>query len=198
MTKTLAMNIESIIRSFCSLLSDRLKAGTHTTEDSVRYTFFAAMLKEGINPSDVVLEYPHPNLNRKKIDTWIAPQNGDEGLAIEFKYNRAGNDNQQRTKHAGKALHDLHRMSQIPLGMSRLFIYLTDSEMASYFSNPQNGLSDFFSGELGCSSTIGPEDLVGRAVTLREAAALEAPIKINTLCKESLPGGHELRVWEVV
>ena len=192
------MNIESIIRLFCSLLSDRLKAGTHTTEDSVRFTFFAAMLKEGINPSDVVLEYPHPNLTRKTIDTWIVQKGGDTGLAIEFKYNRAGNDNQQRTKHAGKALHDLHRMSQIPLGMHRLFIYLTDAEMARYFSNPNNGLSDFFGGELGCISTIGPQDLVDRAVTLREAAALEAPIKINTLCKESLHDMHELRVWEVV
>ena len=192
------MNIESIIRLFCSLLSDRLKAGTHTTEDSVRFTFFAAMLKEGINPSDVVLEYPHPNLNRKKIDTWIAQKSGDEGLAIEFKYNRSGNDNQQRTKHAGKALHDLHRMSQIPQGMDRLLIYLTDCEMADYFSNPKNGLSDFFNGGLECSSKICPEDLVDRAVTLREAAALESTIEIKTLCKESLPSGHELRVWKVV
>jgi hypothetical protein len=189
------MNIKSIIRLFCSLLSDRLKAGTHNTEDSVRFTFFAAMLKEGINPSDVILEYPHPNLNRKKIDTWIAPKRGDKGLAIEFKYNRAGNDNQQRTKHAGKALHDLHRMSQIPLGMHRLLIYLTDAEMAGYFSNIENGLSDFFSGKLEC---IGPQDLVGRADTLIKAAALEAPIKINTLCKETLHDKHELRVWEVV
>lgn len=153
------------------------------------------MVKEGINPSDVILEYPHPNLNRKKDDIWIAQKRGDKGLAIELKYNRVGNANQQRTVHAGKALHDLHRMSHIPLGMHRLFIYLTDAEMAGYFSNVENGLSDFFSGKLECS---GPQDLVCRADTLIKAAALEAPIKIKTLCKKTLHDKHELRLWEVV
>lgn len=180
------------------MLSERLKIGTPTTEDSVRFTFFAAMLKEGVNPSHVIIEYPHPNLPRKKIDMWISPKSGSKGVSIEFKYNRGASVNQPRPLQAGKALHDLHRMSQLGPDMHRIFVYLTDTEMASYFNNARNGLSAFFGASVGSKTAIGPSHLQNLSATLRNAADLRTDIQVQTLCNAHLHSDHHLRVWEIV
>ena len=44
------------IAAFVPLLKTRLSASIFTTEDSVRYTFFAALLHAGVQPEQVVLE----------------------------------------------------------------------------------------------------------------------------------------------
>ena len=43
-----------------------------TTEDSIRYSFFAALMQsEGVSPSDVIQEFPHTKIMNAKVDTYI-------------------------------------------------------------------------------------------------------------------------------
>lgn len=180
------------------MLSERLRRGTFTTEDSVRFTFYASMLEKKVDPADVIMEYPHPKLAQKKIDTWISPQKERKGLATEFKYNRASRRNQARPLNAGRALHDLHRMNLLGADMHRIFVYLTDDEMAAYFNNTRNGLSEFFGTSVGGTAVVGRTQMQNLSTTLIEAANLDTDIKIQTLCNVHLHSDHHLRVWKIV
>ena len=52
--------MKDIFAEFAQLLRKRFGQGAYTTEDSIRYTFFAALLvKSDFEAQDVVLEYPH-------------------------------------------------------------------------------------------------------------------------------------------
>lgn len=89
---------------FAELLGRRLTKGVFTTEDSVRYTFFTALLEwERLAPEDIVLEHRHPTIASALIDTWIPQLNG-AGFAFEFKYDRdiPSGKNSPRTQRAGK------------------------------------------------------------------------------------------------
>lgn len=139
------MNITSILERFVELLNARFAAESPTTEDSLRYTFFAALLFEGFKPEEIELEHPHPTIRRAKLDFWISASQGRDGMVVEFKYDRrlSSGKNQPLSQRAGKVLHDLHRISFAGSRMKKLCCYLTDSEMIQYFQNQKNGLTDF-------------------------------------------------------
>src|SRR5207302_4080338 len=77
------------IKAYVTFLNRRLSAGVHTTEDSIRYTFYAALLEEGVRPEDVILEDRHSNIERALVDTLILDANRRPAIAIEFKYDRS-------------------------------------------------------------------------------------------------------------
>ena len=79
----------SAIREFQELLTTRFNRGVHTTEDGVRYTFFAALMRAGFSPDEIALEFPHTATKGKEIDTVIVDEAGLPAAAIEFKYDRA-------------------------------------------------------------------------------------------------------------
>ncbi len=193
------MNFTATLERFGDLLAERLEHGTFTTEDSVRYTFFAAFLESGIKPHEVVLEYPHPAIPRAQIDTWF-PDFGGKSLAIEFKYDRAipSGGNSPRTQKAGKLFHDLYRLGLLARTSRSLFVYLTCQEMASYLGNPLNNLVDFFALSQGNSLHIGPEFMRNRPATFVRTAGEVPNVEIVCQHSRSLPGAHELRVLEVV
>lgn len=194
----LKMMLDATLARFSNVLSMRLIKGVFTTEDSVRYTFFTALLQQsGLNSEDVVLEYPHPSIAGAKIDTWIPSFEGNS-LAIEFKYDRdiPSEKNTPRTQKAGKVFHDLYRLGQIKDGTRRLFIYLTGPEMALYFSNPGNGLTEFFSLPQGRTFPIDSAFISGKSSTFATSVS-KAPDVVVGLYGCSLPGKHELRAYEV-
>ena len=49
---------------FAALLETRLRLTVPTTVDSVRYTLFASMLRNDIEPDAIILEFPHPDISR--------------------------------------------------------------------------------------------------------------------------------------
>ena len=80
--------MQDIFAEFAQLLRKRFGQGVHTTEDSIRYTFFAALLaKSDLEAQDVVLEYPHPQIPGAKVDTLLTSDRGAP-VVIEFKYDR--------------------------------------------------------------------------------------------------------------
>jgi hypothetical protein len=137
--------LRKTLEYFEDYLRRRFESKAKTTEDSVRYTFFAALLKAGVEPHQVVQELPHPKLPNKEVDTFIENLEG-RPTYLEFKYDRhSGKTAQNKTNRSGAFLKDLLRLSMIDTqGIRRLFVYVTDEGMGVYFRNPKNGYCKFF------------------------------------------------------
>jgi len=79
---------EAVLNDFAALLSVRLSRNVFTTEDSIRYTLYASLLRAGISPDRIIVEYKHPTIPGAEVDTVILDEIGKLSAAIEFKYNR--------------------------------------------------------------------------------------------------------------
>ncbi len=193
------MALSAVLDRFGELLYARLESDAFTNEDSVRYTFFAALLeKGGIECHSVVMEYPHPSIPGAEVDTWIPSFDGS-GLAIEFKYDRdiPSGKNTPRTQKAGKVFHDLYRLGKIEPHVRRVFIYLTGPEMAGYFGNPTNGLARFFLLPAGQSLVIDSPFLSGKSATFVASTGEIPNVVVTALYGRSLPRLHYVRGYEV-
>jgi hypothetical protein len=191
--------LQAALERFGELLQIRLEKGVFTTEDAVRYTFFAALLQRGgLNPEDVIPEFRHPAIPGAQIDTWLPSFDG-RGLAVEFKDDRdtPSRRNAPRTQKAGKVFHDLYRLGEVAQEMHRVFVYLTGPEMTSYFTNPINGLTEFFSLPQNRTLTVGSIFVSGRAATFVASLGAVPNIVVTALYSRSLPRHHEVRVYEV-
>ena len=125
---------ENVYKAFNEILKNRLQNNVFTTEDSVRYSFFVALLLErSFDPNDIIMEYPHNRIKKAQVDTYIPNYDGKE-VIIEFKYDRAipSGKNAPRPQKAGRHFNDMSRLLDFSTSLPaiRLFIYLTDSEMA--------------------------------------------------------------------
>ena len=100
---------------------------------------------------------------------------------------------------AGKVLADMRRLSVVTAQrpVTRVFVYLTGPEMASYMGNPSNGLAGLFSLPTNETFTIDPGMLAQRSEILRKAVDGEFHALIRLLFRDSLPNSHELRVFGV-
>jgi hypothetical protein len=199
------MGFEIAFREFGDLLRERLSLGILTTEDTIRYTLYAALTASGgLKHSDLILEYPHPALPRAKVDTVVTAGVGREAAAFEFKYDRAnpGGSNQNRTQRAAKALIDLFRLVRVPedVAAAKYFVYVTDREMAAYFRNPVNRLHELFELAEGAQHALGRDGFQGYARTL---TTLVGPFTSECIVErvfadDELPGDHCVRIFRVV
>ena len=194
------MNLRDALPAFGNLMDTRLGKSVFTTEDSVRYTLFAAILETtSLKPEEIVLEQPHPYIPRAQIDTWIPPTAIRRGVAIEFKYDREipSAQNTPRTQKAGKVFHDLYRLGLAPAEFTRLFVYLAGAEMSSYFQNQINGVAGLFSLPVSETLAIDAAYLSGRSNTFAQACGQVPNVAVQLIYSRSLPKQHELRVFEV-
>lgn len=193
------MNAE--FEKFGDLLDERFRRGVVTTEDSVRYTFFAALLGAGASPHQVVMEYPHPAIDRAKIDTWL-PSYKDGSIALEFKYDRdpPGGKNQPKTQKAGSVFKDLRRQIEVAkaVGVRSYFVYVTSEEMAVYFRNPNNGHKCFWDLEKGQELNIGEEYFENKPKTFLNTLGGKFDAKVIGVFARSLSAGHYMRTYEVL
>ena len=181
------------------MLDTRLAKPVFTTEDSLRYTFFAALLEcENLKPEDIILEHRHPTISSAQIDTWIPTINGS-GVAMEFKYDRhiPSGSNANRTQKAGKIFHDLYRLGQFEKTARRIFVYLSSSEMTNYFSSEKNGLSKFFSLAQGAALRIDDAFIAARAKSFTSMVPTAPNIEVVSLWTQGLPQNHLIRAYEV-
>jgi len=196
------MNNE-IYQAFYNHLKDRLEKKVFTTEDSVRYSFFAALLSSTrLTPSNIVLEYPHEGIPGAEVDTYIPQYDGHE-VIIEFKYDRAmpGGGNLPRTQKAGSLFKDIGRLTLfIPRSQSkptRLFIHMTDGEMATYMGNAGNGLDTYFNLPVGSCLRVDLPFFQNKAAVFQRSAG--QPFKATLIGRFSgeLPNRHFLRIFEI-
>ena len=190
-----------ILEKFGELLDKRFALGVVTTEDSIRYTFFAALLEAGVQPHQVVLEYPHPSIERAKIDTWL-PNFKEGPVAFEFKYDRnpPGGKNQPKTQKAGSVFKDLKRQVHVAtdVGARSYFVYVTSEEMATYFGSSKNGYAEFWELKQGKKVEMDQNYFLEKPNTfLNTLGELFQAVVVGAFSRE-LQGGNYLRVYEVL
>lgn len=194
--------MQLVLTEFANLLRRRL-GQTHTSEDSMRYTFFSALVNNtNLQPHELILEYPHPKIPGAEVDTYIPSINDRKGLVLEFKYDRQipSGKNSPRPQKAGKLFNDMFRLTKFNTDTDALrwFVYLTDTEMASYFRNRQNGLTDFFELPVGQELTINDQYINARSETFQKAIGGSFSARLRCVCSEALPSEHYLRIFEIL
>ena len=192
--------MDAIFTDFTKLLEYRFNGGILTTEDSVRYTLFASMLQHNIDPDMVILEFPHPEIPRAQIDTWIPDFQG-KSIAIEFKYDREtpGGSNQPKTQKAGAVFRDLRRLQLVSTKTSAAcyFVYVSTEEMNAYYKNPTNGHRELYELSPGSSVEIKKSYFLGKPRTFMNELQKYFEANITSVLKSSLSGGHFLRIYKI-
>lgn len=184
---------------FATLLAERLKEGSYTTEDAVRYCFHLGLLQESVVPHHrIILEFPHPSVNGAEVDTWIEPTEKEKGLAVEFKYDRKlpGQGTINKTQRAGKVFHDLYRLSKISTDYTRVFIYVATREMNIYFRNSAE-LNMFYDPPVGASFVFPRNTIEQCARVLVEAAGPGPDLNLSLEFMRPLPEEHEVRIYQI-
>ena len=194
-------DLASALESFAKLLSQRLDLRVATTEDSIRYTFFAALLTSGLEPYRVVLEFPHLEIKGARVDTVILDEKFEPSTAIEFKYDRRnpGGTNQPLPLKAGSAFADLGRLAKLPESQTRLFVHVMDGELSRYLASPRNGLNALFNLREGSELIIDAAFLNGRSPTfMGRIGTWPNGIRVRCLTSLDLPNEHFLRIYQIV
>jgi len=188
-------NISTIFENFAELLDKRLKYQIYTTEDSIRYTFFASLIRNGVEPHHLVLEFPHPSIENAKIDMWLIYEEKSP-IAFEFKYDRdvPSGTNLPVTQKAVKIFEDFYRLSQT--GVLSYFIYVTNGKMANYFSNPNNEHTELWNLEYGEEINIDQNYFSDKPEGFNDIST-KLKAKIVGKFKYTLLSNHYLRIYEV-
>jgi len=191
-----------ILTEFTRLLSYRFKMNVPTCEDCIRYTFFYVMTTQGkVQPHQVVLESPHPDIHRAQIDTIISDFAG-KCWAIEFKYHRKAPSAGSATPHsqnAGEIFSDISRLAayQCERETERLLIYVADSVMAGYFRNQRNGFIPLLDLQDGQRFSIDGAFIGKQCKTFQKTVGKKFEAEITCLFS-AIVQGCELRVYNVL
>jgi hypothetical protein len=191
---------DALFRDFAQLLRKRLELRVAGSEDSIRYMLFAAMVQHRVAPEHIVMEYPHPGLDNKQIDTVVVDMNLTPLLAIEFKYHRRSlsGHNKPRTLAAGSLFKDIIRLAILEWPADRYLIYLTDDEMAAYLRSPRMGLSEIIELPVGAQLDLNAETFANLPATFFiRVGVWPGRIAIRSIVAQDLPGNHLLRIYEV-
>jgi hypothetical protein len=111
--------LDKVFEDFSALLTRRFDRRVPTTEDSIRYTFFAALMNTGFQPEQVVIEFKHPSIPGAEIDTVIVADNRLPAVALEFKYDRVANSTSPKPQKAGALFADLSRLLRFDKVLTR-------------------------------------------------------------------------------
>lgn len=151
------MDIKRLLSSFCKEIG---RCDHILTEDSVRYAFFACLLKQDPDLNHYILELPYQKMDgqtvpihsdlsdfkdtgkdRLELDMFYWTDN--TAFCFEFKFHRTGDANSAYANPdaAGGVFNDLKRLQTIHsscnIYLKKIMVYLTDTEMDQYLGNPQ-------------------------------------------------------------
>lgn len=148
---------------FTDFTSELQKRTYYLTEDSVRYIFFACMLKQDDSLDNYILELPYdlstvgtpihihispglaspsiPKHNpQQELDMYYHDKANNESWCIEIKFHRNPLKKSAfaHTDAAGRIFNDIKRLQLIQHlpghTIRRLFVYVTDDEMHNYYN----------------------------------------------------------------
>lgn len=196
---SIAIPYREIFATFAALLDRRFVASVFTTEDSIRYTFFAALLDAGVQPEEVEIESPHPQRPRARIDTYIRARGDEPGAAFEFKYAKESEVFAlPRPMIAGSLLHDLQRLADFKpdAALDRYFVFATGPAIHNYLRRESNGLACWYD---TADAPIDLNDalLAPLSKTLR-ASAGSMHCHSRVVFAKELSGNHWLKIWQVI
>ncbi|WP_048160006.1 DUF7662 domain-containing protein [Thermococcus barophilus] len=214
-----------VFEKFATLIEERLKAIAEgrseleeiyqESEDTVRYMMFHSLTTVGgVDPTDVYLEYPHPQVPNKKyakLDTFVAPKENRPALAFEMKFQKKiGNNAMPKPDNAGAVFADILKLALFRKeqgNIKRYFVYVADEHMVSYLSNPARGYEPFISLKENTGFKVTREYLIRKPVTfvrqlkrITEKEDFPEPTVICRFRRDLKLGNKEIaiRIYEVV
>lgn len=189
------MLIKEVFDKFERYLIDRLGTDQALSEDSVRYSFFAALNDtKTVKQHEIILESPHPNISKAKIDTYI--NTGHHEAYLEFKFHRKSCGSSPKPQKAGSLFKDFTRLSKLESKSDKYVVYFTDSEMARYFQKQSEQYSGFWSIECG-TFEFNRVFLTKTTNTFRKSCDGEADSMIEVIYSSTLSTSHEIRIFKV-
>ena len=196
-------SIDEAFKLFAELLEERFNKEIFTTEDSVRYTLFHCLTKcMNLKPSDIILEQAHPSIPRAEVDMHILATKEFPEIFFEFKYDRAipSEKNAPRPQKAGKIFADIFRLALIKSANNkRYFVYVTDGEMATYFMNTNNRLSDFFNLDLKEHLAVDGKYINNHCETFVKSAGVNVtPCELECKLSEKAIEDFWIRIYEIM
>ena len=191
------MKLEKILDDFADLLSERFSLNKMTTEDTVRYLFFYALNQNGISHNDIVLEYDHPDISPKKIDSLI--ENFEEtSLVLEFKFHREGKSQDPRTMNAGEIFYDFFKLKKLTTDERRLVVYVTDQMMRNYFQNRNDILQKWYDLTSGETIELSEGEFLELPKTFLDACKNPTNVKIKSITSKNINKKYTLKVFELL
>lgn len=190
----LVAQLDVAFRDFVGLLHRRFAAGVYTTEDSARYTFFAALLESGVAPEEIVLEYAHPTIPGARVDAVIL-DGKRPCIAFEFKYDRAipSGRSLPLAQKDGAVFADMVRLLAWPGALDRYVVYLSDKPPGA-----SSALATIFSLALGRSQRFDTNAFLARPATFHSAMGVwPVPAVLTVILSDTLPQTHHLRVYRI-
>lgn len=185
---------------FATYISARIASGQHLTEDSVRYSFFLALLlTTDIKQHELILELPHPSYPGKEIDTYVIPAEGRPGMYVEFKFHRSSKASSPKPQKAGGLFKDMARMASLASATTRcLVVYLTCPEMATYFDSKSGAYSSFWRNEIGSEFQYDGAFLENTSPTFRKVVGdlPFAQVRVEYTAS-AIEGQYQLRVFNI-
>lgn len=141
-----SMILKNVFNSFCEELQKRNKI---TSEDTIRYYWYASMLEKDRELKHYTMEAPYnsPSLKKKrtvsKKELDLLYENEIEQWAIEIKFHRNPSKKTYACPDAaGSLIGDIVRLPYFKMKTQketkRLMLYVTDSEMHEYLGNSSN------------------------------------------------------------
>ncbi|MCH8146758.1 MAG: hypothetical protein IH987_02030 [Planctomycetes bacterium] len=187
---------------FARELRIRLAADTHTTEDTIRYYFWNALVKSGADAHTLVPEMPHPNpaMKGKEVDLRLdAKPFGPAWLEVKYNRGLPSKRNLPRTQVYGALLTDFFKLALIEDGDPKLVLYVSTPEMVRHLKNNAGGLLE----STDRPFVLSPEDFddlpaSARNTVLKKVVFEDAPPQIaaTVLAQESI-ADHEAFLFEV-
>jgi len=186
-------------KQFASNINDRIASRQHLTEDSVRYAFFhALLLSTAIKQHEIILELPHPKFPGKEIDTYICPSGERQEAFFEFKFHRVSKSTSPKPQKAGSLFKDISRLASLAASnRSCVVVYLTCSEMATYFKANESNYSRFWECETGSDFVYDQPFLTRTTPTFQRASGDHHLSRVHVEFSAALADGYHLRIFNV-
>lgn len=199
--KRIAMSVLPLTtyEKFADFLQKRIESSQHLTEDSLRYAFFYAVMQTtSIEQHELILELPHPKFPGKEVDTYIQASKGRPELFFEFKFHRTSSSTSPKPQKAGALFKDFARMaSLVSNGRQCLVIYLTCSEMATYFEKNEVAYSEFWRHPTGSEFVYDEVFLSKTTDTFQKTCGEYHAARVHVEFSSLLARGHHLRIFDV-
>lgn len=184
---------------FTEFLEKRIASSQHLTEDSVRYSFFSAVLQTTpIEQHELILELPHPKYPEQAIDTYVAAADDRPELFFEFKFHRTSGSKSPTPQKAGSLFKDVARLASLHSNGRRcVVIYLTCSEMATYFEKNEAAYSAFWRQATGSEFIYDKAFLAKTSSTFQKESGEYHAARVRVEFSKELTCGYHLRIFDV-
>jgi hypothetical protein len=197
-------NLYVTFKEFSNLLNIRFEKNIFTKEDPIRYTFFHTISENlELAPHDILLESPHPTIEKAEIDMLIPSTSKNPELIFEFKYDVKRRSVVPHPFKAGALFADIFRLYLYKKDNQNtrcFFIYVTDMEMANYLSRETNGLDDFFNLLLNQELEINENYVKNHSETFVTNSSKYGiyDCKIKSCLNVDLSASHFVRIYEII